>query len=114
VTPFLAWLEALRNDPSSAPNVELHYCTRDREHDPFVARLEALCAALPSVRLAVHGARQDERITAQAVAGGGNGRDKTEVWFCGPQGLARSLKTGLQRLRNGGRLRFHQEAFEMR
>lgn len=114
VTPFLAWLEALRNDPASAPNVELHYCTRDREHDPFVARLEALCEALPSVRLAVHGARQDERITAQAVAGGGTGPDKTEVWFCGPQGLARSLKAGLQRLRKGGRLRFHQEAFEMR
>ncbi len=112
VTPFLAWLEALGDAPESAPDVELHYCTRDRERDPLVARLEALCAQVPSVRLQVHGARQDERITAQAVAG--SGHTKTEVWFCGPQGLGRVLRDGLQGLRNAGRIRFHQEAFEMR
>ena len=36
-----------------------------------------------------------------------------QVWFCGPAGLARSLRDGLRRL---GRtdVRWHQEAFQMR
>ncbi|HNQ76854.1 MAG TPA: ferric reductase-like transmembrane domain-containing protein, partial [Pseudothauera hydrothermalis] len=54
VTPFLAWLGALRADPVSAPEADLHYCTRQRTGDPFVARLQALCADLPGVRLHVH------------------------------------------------------------
>ena len=60
VTPFLAWLESLQTQPHNAPEVELHYCTRDRDSDPFVPRLQALCAALPGVRLQVHGALQGQ------------------------------------------------------
>ena len=56
VTPFLAWLESLQADPANAPEADLHYCTRDQATDAFVPRLEALCAALPGVRLHIHGA----------------------------------------------------------
>ena len=38
---------------------------------------------------------------------------QTELWYCGPQGLAQALKRGIKE--NGrGKLRFHQEAFAMR
>ena len=66
VTPFLAWLESLQANPGNAPAADLHYCTRDRAADPFVARLESLCASLPGVRLQVHGAQQGEVLTAPA------------------------------------------------
>lgn len=108
VTPFLAWLESLQADPARAPAADLHYCTRDRERDPFVQRLETLCSTLPGVHLHVHGARQGNALQASAL---GDAKD-AEVWFCGPTGLADALRAGLARL--GRRPRFHQEAFEMR
>jgi predicted ferric reductase len=111
VTPFLAWLEALQAQPGTAP-ADLHYCTRDRAADPFVARLETLCAGLPAIRLRVHGARQGEVLDAGMLGLADGGKMKAEVWYCGPQGLAAALRQGLARL--GGGLRFHQEAFEMR
>lgn len=113
VTPFLAWLESLQERPETAPTAELHYCTRDRETDGFVARLESLCAALPNVRLHIHGARQGEVLTPGALSEGEAKAKSAEVWFCGPRGLADSLRQGLGDAWPG-RLRFHQEAFEMR
>lgn len=113
VTPFLAWLESLQQEPEKAPVADLHYCTRDRENDAFVAQLQALCAVLPNVRLHVHGERQGERLSADALLAAQGGRRRTDVWFCGPRGLAHMLQEGLRRSWKG-RLRFHQEAFEMR
>jgi predicted ferric reductase len=113
VTPFIAWLESLQSRPAEAPQADLHYCTRDRVTDPFVGRLQALCANLPSIRLQVHGAQQGETLTAATFKLEDDLRKRAEVWFCGPRGLADDLKQGLKDSWNG-RLRFHQEAFEMR
>jgi predicted ferric reductase len=113
VTPFLAWLESWQVHPVEAPQADFHYCTRDRASDPFVDRLQALCAVLPSIRLHVHGARQGEVLTAATLKLGDDRVKKAEVWFCGPRGLADTLKQGLTASGND-RLRFHQEAFEMR
>ncbi len=111
VTPFLAWLESLQAAPGTAPAADLHYCTHDRDSDPFVARLETLCAPLDGFRLRIHGSRQGEVLNAAILAEGGVG--PAEVWFCGPRGLAESLKAGLHVARPG-EYRFHREAFEMR
>lgn len=113
VTPFLAWLESLQGRPDNIPAADLHYCTRDRATDPFVARLETLCASLPGIRLHVHGQHQGELLSADRLAGTRDAARPAEVWFCGPQGLAESLKKGLQDAWRG-KLHFHQEAFEMR
>ncbi len=113
VTPFLAWLESLQARPDDAPAAELHYCTGDRDVDPFVTRLESLCAPLPGIRLQVHGLRQGEELTADQLAAGKDRSRPAEVWFCGPQGFAKVLQEGL-RAAWRGRLTFHQEAFVMR
>ena len=115
VTPFLAWLEAMQEAPSEAPQAELHYCTRDRAGDRFVARLEALCATLPNIRLHIHDKRQGKELRAEGLGLEANGARAAEIWFCGPTGLADALKRGLRNTRTlGGTPRFHQEAFEMR
>lgn len=111
VTPFLAWLDSLQQTRSDV-SADLHYCTRDRGSDPFVARLEANCAALPGIRLHVHGAQQGETLSAADVAAPPTDPRRSEIWFCGPQGLAEELKRELVRI--GGRFTLHQEAFEMR
>jgi predicted ferric reductase len=113
ITPFLAWLESLQNNPGLAPAAELHYCTRDRNADPFIARLESLCASLPGIRLQVHGSRQGETLTTAGMLAAQDHARYTEVWFCGPQGLADTLRKGLHAAWPGN-LRFHQEAFKMR
>lgn len=112
VTPFLAWLDSLQQMPSQI-SADLHYCTRDRTNDPFVARLETSCAALPGIRLHIHGAQQGETLSAADVATAQTGSRRSEIWFCGPQGLAEKLKLELGRI-GQGRFSFHQEAFEMR
>ncbi|MQM33586.1 ferric reductase-like transmembrane domain-containing protein [Accumulibacter sp.] len=113
ITPFLAWLEALQGRAADVPTADLHYCTRDRDGDPFVARLEALADRLPSIRLHVHDARQGQQLGADELAARHDRARPAEVWFCGPQGLADSLRDRLHELWQS-RLRFHQEAFVMR
>ncbi len=113
VTPFLAWLESLARDPSTAPNADFHYCVRNRDTDAFVRRVEALCARVPSVRLVVHSDDRDPALHARMLWDDGAQSEPVEVWFCGPGGFGDTLREGLAKL--GPRdLRFHQEAFEMR
>ena len=112
VTPFLAWLDSLQQSANQV-SADLHYCTRDRTNDPFVALLEASCTALPGIHLHIHGAQQGEILSAADVAAVQAGSRRSEIWFCGPQGLAEKLKHELGRI-GQGRVRFHQEAFEMR
>jgi predicted ferric reductase len=108
VTPFLAWLESLRLSPEIEPVAELHYCTRDQAVDGFVPRLEALCSTLPGIRLHIHDAGHGDLLKAESLAVAKN----TEIWFCGPSGLADALRNGIHAM--GWQPRFHQEAFEMR
>ncbi|MHA3905117.1 ferredoxin reductase family protein [Castellaniella sp. WN] len=114
ITPFLAWLESLQDHPERAPRADLHYCIRNAAHDPFVERLQTLCAALPGVTLHVHDAGAGQHLDAEALrrehARTGGAMD---VWFCGPAGLARSLESGLQSLGLGD-VPVRREAFEMR
>jgi predicted ferric reductase len=113
ITPFLAWLESLQGEASGVHRADLHYCTRDRDTDPFVSRLQALCAPLPGITLHVHSAQHGEKLTVPALGLTDDRRTQAEVWFCGPRGLADALRKGMKESWNG-RLRFHQEAFEMR
>jgi predicted ferric reductase len=113
VTPFIAWLESLQGKAGRAPRADLHYCTRGAERDPLAARLRALCAGLPSIRLHVHDAAHGERLSDEHLAMAIPATSRTEVWFCGPRGLAKALEEALRR-KLRGRVLFRQEAFEMR
>lgn len=114
VTPFLAWLEAAREEPGRMPPVWLHYCVRDGQADPFVEVLRQRCAALDNVTLQVHSAAAGQRLDAAALAQGEVAAGRVaNVWYCGPAGLATALRKGLRRLGRGD-VRWHQEAFDMR
>ena len=113
VTPFLAWLKALQGHPDEAPEADLHYCTRDRDSDPFVTELRVMCADLPGVRLHVHGSAQGELLDANRLLADSGPGETAEIWFCGPGGLADSLRRGIAGI-GRKRLSFHQEAFVMR
>ncbi len=114
LTPFLAWLEAARDEPGDRPLVWLHYCVRDAGADPFVEVLRQRCEALDNVTLQVHSAAQGQRLEAASLAQGEVAAGRVaDVWYCGPAGLAAALRQGLRRLGRGG-VHWHQEAFDMR
>jgi predicted ferric reductase len=85
---------------------------RNRDADAFVARVEALCARVPSVRLKIHSDDRDPALHARMLLDAAED-EPIEVWFCGPGGFAAALREGLAKLGLGD-VRFHQEAFEMR
>ena len=113
VTPFLAWLDELRTHHQTGTPIDLHYSTRNAEHDPFVDRLQALCADLPEVKLHVHDSLAGTNLTPEALRQAHTSGARTEVWFCGPPRFGDQLKAGLTQLWHR-RIRFHREAFEMR
>lgn len=113
VTPFLAWLDELRAAPATAPQVELHYSTRTAATDPFVNRLQSLCAELPSVTLHIHDGAVGTSLTPESLAGHRGTWRRAEVWFCGPRGFGDQMRTGL-RDAWGWRMRFRRECFGLR
>ncbi|UZE96148.1 ferredoxin reductase family protein [Alkalimarinus alittae] len=113
VTPFLAWLESLQDQPELTPVAQLHYCTSNSTTDPFVKRLQEACSGLADITLHVHDSNQGEKLTSDQLLTQHKQTDTMEVWFCGPSGWAKVLEKELrQRLK--GSLFFRKEAFELR
>ncbi|MBE0508590.1 MAG: ferric reductase, partial [Marinospirillum sp.] len=89
--------------------VNLHYCTASADADPLVTRLQQLTENLPEITLQIHNSQQGQYLTAELLL---INQQKVDVWFCGPQGLANTLRSGLKH--QSSSLRFHQEVFEFR
>lgn len=111
VTPFIAWLEGLQNDPAAAPDASLYYCANNEQEAVFAERLQQLCATLPSIRLQVHLSQRDGHLSAQQALAGPAA--PSGVWFCGPAAFADTLKQGMVELGLHPR-HFHHELFQMR
>lgn len=113
VTPFLAWLEAIDSAEGTAPEADLHYCTRNADQDPMVQRLRALCRGFPGINLQIHDSSKGDALSAEQLTSSADSAKRAEVWFCGPTGLGQAIEKGLRaaplRL-----LRFHTEAFQFR
>ncbi len=113
ITPFLAWLEAIDTNTTTAPEADLYYCTRNADQDPMVERLRDLCRGFPGINLQIQDSSKGQSFSAERLAASGRSAAEAEVWFCGPAGLGRAIKQGLQsapfRLR-----RFHKEEFQFR
>nr|WP_254774121.1 hypothetical protein [Marinobacter sp. AC-23] len=91
------------------PAVTLHYCTAGAVDDPMLTRLQQLAEHLSGISLHVYDSLQGQRLTSNQLQIHAH---KVDIWFCGPQGLAKALKSGLKQ--QSISLRFHQESFEFR
>ncbi|QLI82531.1 ferric reductase-like transmembrane domain-containing protein [Chitinibacter fontanus] len=113
ITPFLAWLDEMKDSPDQAPSVTLHYCVRNEQEAIYSQELAALCANLPSINLHIHQSERDGRASMQSLHLGSNTENWPSVWFCGPQAFASHL---FAELRKAGmpKHHFHQEAFQLR
>ncbi|MDW7749125.1 FAD-binding oxidoreductase, partial [Halomonas sp.] len=110
ITPFLAALEnRLIKTEQKHPAVTLHYCTAGAMDDPMVTRLQQLTEQVPDILLHIHDSQQGQRLTANQLQIHDR---RVDIWFCGPQGLAKALRSGLKQ--RSISLRFHQESFQFR
>ncbi|MBK1887871.1 MULTISPECIES: ferredoxin reductase family protein [Marinobacter] len=110
ITPFLAALEKrLINSEQKHPAITLHYCTTGATVDPMVTRLQELTEQLPDILLHIYDSQVEQRLTVDQLQIHDR---RVDVWFCGPQGLAKALRSGLKQQPIS--LRFHQESFEFR
>lgn len=111
VTPFIAWLEALQQQPDKAPKARLYYCVNNAQEGVFAERLQQLCAHLPNIKLHIHYSDDEGFLTADKIFAGC--AQDVRVWFCGPYGFSQALRAGMRKLGLSTR-HFHQEAFQMR
>ena len=87
---------------------------RDAATDPFVTQLQNLCQPLKTLSLHVYSAGDGSTLTAEQLISQHRRDDNPlSIWFCGPAGLAKKLKTELKSIWTQD-MRFHREAFEMR
>lgn len=110
ITPFLAWLDELVNGPENSIKAHLYYCVSNRDTDPFVPRLEAAHQRIHGLSLSVISSDRDTPLDAAMLAT--HNPAQADIWFCGPQALAKTLNAERQAI--GFKGQFHQEAFEMR
>ncbi|GAA1959109.1 molybdopterin-dependent oxidoreductase [Amycolatopsis minnesotensis] len=102
ITPFLSHLETLALVPSAAPDVVLHYGSRDSAHHPFHDRIAALTARLPSLRVIDHYSRPaaDDRydVLGRVSAAGVDAAlidRRARFYLCGPENMIEETITGL-------------------
>jgi len=110
ITPFLAAMESrLVNVDKKYPAVNLYYCTDLASNDPTVAQLNSLVERLPEITLQIYESQLGQWLTADKLT---IHTAKVDIWFCGPQGLAATLRSGLQH--HTSSICFYQERFEFR
>ncbi|MEJ2467353.1 MAG: ferric reductase-like transmembrane domain-containing protein, partial [Candidatus Thiodiazotropha sp.] len=91
ITPFIAWLESMQNEQATEVSADLHYSVRNRMADPFIERVQNLCATLPKVQLHVYD-KYSGPLSADTLAAELSVARRTEVWFCGPRSFADALR----------------------
>lgn len=110
ITPFVARLQALVDRPPEMP-IDLIYSTAAPD-DGFIAHVAGL-AERAGVRLRVVDSTREGFVTPERVAEWVPEWRDADVWFCGPQAFAGSLR-GYMTQHGLPPARFHQELFEMR
>ncbi len=95
ITPFLEKIAALATSGTVQTSIDLWYCTRSEDEGTFPSNLEALCG-LSGIRLHRMVAARGELFSAAYMREHIGDLGDVAVWFCGPDGFARSLRKDLQ------------------
>lgn len=110
ITPFVARMQVLAGH-SDGKAIDLFHTTPVL--DPQAMALLETDAKAAGVNLHVMLDSRDGLLTASRLASQVPGWQEADVWFCGPAGFGKALKSGLAAL-GLPPARFHQELFEMR
>lgn len=113
ITPFLAWLDEMKDSAEQAPKVTLHYCVHNEQEAIYSQHLATVCANLPTISLHIHHSEKEGRPSMHSLKLASKSGMWPSIWFCGPQAFAQQLVSDLHTagMPQG---HFHQEAFQMR
>ena len=112
ITPFLSFLGEL--DHRSSQKVHLFYSVKDEENIIGLEKLKLANKKYENFNFTVNVSKKSGRLTAEKVHSiAGFDVEKTELFFCGPEGLRKSIIEGLNQLQSKP-VRLHYEKFEFR
>jgi predicted ferric reductase len=112
ITPFLSWLRDLDQKPIMR-RVDFFY-THSGSDAPFRSEIEAIAAGHPTVHAHVLDTSTDGRLTVdQVLAVTSASPRELSVFLCGPEGMVRTLQTGLRRAGVPDQ-QIHREYFDWR
>jgi len=111
ITPFMAWAEAMQ--PTDTP-ATLIYCVRNSDNVSHLTELKNRAEALPNLDLRLHVSHDQGRLSPDDIIKITAGQlSQTQVYFCGPLPMRRSLGKALGE-RGLPQRNFHYEEFEIR
>lgn len=108
ITPFIAWLESLQGKVSKY-DITLYYLVRNRDEALMVDYLVAL-AEKAGVTLSIHYSDEKGYLDFKKLPFD----TETSVWFCGPTGIAKAIRSTLKSKNLSPKKYLHCEYFEMR
>lgn len=113
ITPFVGAVRALAHGAEPLhPSTQLIYAANTRREAHYASELEALCANLPTVSLAIHERNTSGLLDAAWLLAQCPDLMGREVWICGPPPLEQHLRAIL-RAQGVPRRRIHSEAFHL-
>lgn len=113
ITPFIAWLESMIKNHDNSTKVDLYYCVNNKDGAVYKEKLETLCDQLPNVHLYCHYSDEKGYLTTSVLKEKAS-RQVSDIWFCGPQSFANSIRSALKKETQNKVPIFHNEFFQMR
>lgn len=112
ITPFLSFVDALDTDETR--RISLLYCVRSREEAIGLERLEAAACRVGSFNFRIHESAKSGRLDAAELSAGlPFDLSSAGLWYCGPEGLRKSLLKSLRTLGKSPKSVYFEE-FEFR
>ena len=114
VTPFIARMKYLAQTQGTGSGkvIDLFHPTADVDEDALARLIETAAAA--NVRLHLLVDAKDGRLTGDRIRETVPNWRAASIWFCGPAGFGRALKSDFAAQGWPVKKRFHQELFQMR
>ncbi|CNC65074.1 ferredoxin reductase family protein [Yersinia intermedia] len=112
IAPFMARLEKLATNDGKSQNVDFWYCTCTTAQNQFPPNLDTLCIQ-SGVRLHRIIDEWGQQLSPKSVLHVVQDISRTSVWFCGPSGFAKALRSEFTAMGLNDS-DFHVERFEMR
>lgn len=97
ITPFLAWLEELKNSNKSI-SATLYYLVKDEESNEFVNQLKELCSQTKNIELKIYSSNKQRLIPMQVYLDFDKSLTNSEIYFCGNEKVRKEFKNKLEKL----------------
>lgn len=112
ITPFLARLKQLANQPDSPQSIDFFHTTAEVDEQALARLAEDVDNTQVRLHLLIDA--RDGYLSAERIRAAVPEWREASIWFCGPSGFAKALRQDFEALGFPVHRHFHQELFDMR